>query len=529
MGSNSEEKKLSNTILGLLSDINREEKMHFDYVSDELWNVMNRLSVELEAADDESKCEVIDFLYCKIDYMKPVKSVLYYSLIMDLTKTHEDVFNFLQYIRTNPFLSANEKFFLHYQIKSVIFRKFKESFAIVTKENWMLFRDITDEYRNIFSGKYDYIDEKDRNKDFVVVIIGQILSIKHGPTKTILDRCHTMLHKLKKKVLIVNTAEVLTQVGLMPYINNMVGNYDEEYSERTSLEWKNDVIPFFQCEHDTPNEAAVDMIMNMIQERKPYFIVNVGGSSVIASLLNMQVPVLSVGLGPSTLDTIETEYQTLGRKLTNDDREILRYVGKHESHVIEGLFTSGLKEQKSKLTKADLGINNEDFVICVIGMRLDEEADNAFYEMLENVTNDRTTVVFAGLFSGEQKIQKYSKLKGHFKYVGMMEDILGFLEACDLYINPRRSGGGTSAAEALSKGIPVITQRFGDVYVGTGDVFAVDDYSEMGRLIEKYREDRAFYQTMSEKAKARAALLLDSDASFVEILKEMARREHIDL
>jgi predicted O-linked N-acetylglucosamine transferase (SPINDLY family) len=31
----------------------------------------------------------------------------------------------------------------------------------------------------------------------------------------------------------------------------------------------------------------------------------------------------------------------------------------------------------------------------------------------------------------------------------------------DIYINPTRRGGGTSAVEALSKGIPVITVNYG--------------------------------------------------------------------
>ncbi len=530
MNLNDETTALGEDILKLLGEINREEMMHFDYVSDNLWSITNQLAARVETADDAVKQEVTDYLYYKIDPEKPVKSVLFYSVIMYITDSHEDVVNFVSYIRSNPYLSVNEKFFLHYQIKSVLFRKFKEGSVRTAAEQWMLFRDIVEEYKTDFYDKYEYIREEDRNRDFVIVIIGQILSIEHGPTKTALDRCNTLIEKLGKKVLLINTAEVLSSVGELPYVGCMVGNYEESFSDWKFIEWKGYRIPFFQCDHDTPNSFSIDMIMNMVQEKKPEFVINIGGSSVVASLVNMQVPVFSVGLGPSGIDSIEVAYQTLGRKINDFDRELLRCVGKSEAHVIEGEFTYTMVEQKKHLTKEELGLPEDSFVICVIGMRLDQEASDEFMQMLDRTLTDKMWVVFAGIFSSEDRVKKYDNLYSRFRFVGMQSDIQAFLDNCDLSLNPRRSGGGGGGGvEPMYKSVPVITPRFGDVYALVGDDFAVEDYDEMSDLIRKYYEDRDFYDSMSKKAKERADILTDSNEGFVNILKEAAKREHLTL
>ena len=139
-------------------------------------------------------------------------------------------------------------------------------------------------------------------------------------------------------------------------------------------------------------------------------------------------------------------------------------------------------------------------------------------------------VVFAGIFSNMERVQKYKNLRDRFHFVGMQSDIQAFLENCDLSVNPRRAGGGGGGGvEPMYKGVPVITQKFGDVYALVGDDFAVNDYHEMSDLIKRYYEDRAFYEEQAKKAKKQADILMDSNTAFVEILKEMGLRERMDL
>jgi glycosyltransferase involved in cell wall biosynthesis len=103
-------------------------------------------------------------------------------------------------------------------------------------------------------------------------------------------------------------------------------------------------------------------------------------------------------------------------------------------------------------------------------------------------------------------------------YLGFQSDILAICEICDLYVNPRRSGGGTSCAEAMFMGLPVVTMNYGDVALAAGKDFIVETYAEMNQKIRRYANDKFFYAEMSKKARERAALLGDTRKSLEVII-----------
>ena len=108
-------------------------------------------------------------------------------------------------------------------------------------------------------------------------------------------------------------------------------------------------------------------------------------------------------------------------------------------------------------------------------------------------------------------------------------DALAVMECCDLYVNPRRSGGGSSVCEALYKGLPAVTLPTGDVSVAAGELFWVEDYSAMQKKILKYASEKKYYKQMSENAQKRAGELMDSNREFgqtmANIIKEMGMSE----
>ena len=59
-----------------------------------------------------------------------------------------------------------------------------------------------------------------------------------------------------------------------------------------------------------------------------------------------------------------------------------------------------------------------------------------------------------------------------------------------------------------------------------GEDFCVQDYEEMKKEILHYYQDKEYHKEMSEKAKKRAEILLDSDGEFKRILREMDKREN---
>lgn len=70
--------------------------------------------------------------------------------------------------------------------------------------------------------------------------------------------------------------------------------------------------------------------------------------------------------------------------------------------------------------------------------------------------------------------------------------------------------------EAMVKGIPPVTLHYGDVALGSGEEFWVEDYDGMVKQIIRLKEDSEYYALMSQKARERAEVVMDSKKTFWE-------------
>lgn len=128
------------------------------------------------------------------------------SIIINITLEAEELVTLEEYIMQNKKLDAGKKHFLFYQIKRLMFcnKSLKTEQTILLR--WKLFQQVVQMYKMQIKTELKYIPWQERNHNFVLVITEQFLSMEHGPTKTALDRCRTLIRK-EKQVLLVNSAE----------------------------------------------------------------------------------------------------------------------------------------------------------------------------------------------------------------------------------------------------------------------------------------------------------------------------------
>lgn len=297
----------------------------------------------------------------------------------------------------------------------------------------------------------------------------------------------------------------------------------QRFNRKDYVEWKGYKIPYFDCGIGMPDVAVIQYMINQISKWAPEKIVTIGGDSIIGNLCSENFPVLCVGLCPSDLSRTMTTYQTLSRELDEEERWILKEMNIPETSVIRSLFTSGLKEQTEFVTRKDVGLPQDKFILMVIGARLDNDVTEDFLKILNDVMTEDFYLVFMGAYDRyDEEIEQYSNLRGRTKNLGMVGDILSRIELCDLYINPTRRGGGTSSVEALYKGKPVVTVDFGDIATNVGKEFLVENYDEMKKMIVKYQQNQEFYNAKSEIATKRAELLTNSEIEFNRIMEKIS-------
>ena len=357
------------------------------------------------------------------------------------------------------------------------------------------------------------------------MVTEQFLDIRHGPTKTVLDRCKILIEEMGKEVILIDSCELVSLEGKIPFYGVQQGGRNKKTDEKEQM-WKGAKIPYIRCGNSMPDIEIINWFLQKLRSMAPGWVLVIGGGGILGNLLGKMVPSISIGTVPSELGITCTKYQTLGRKLTQQDIDYLIQAGRTKEQVIEGIFTSSLKPQEEHITKGMLGIAESSFLIAVVGYRLADEITKDFLEMLEEVLQENMHVAFWGKFCKyEEKIRDYPNLKKKSSYFGVCDDILSRMEVSDLYLNPVRKGGGTSCVEAMFQGVPVVTVNYGDVSVNAGKEFCVENYREMQEKILRYCQDNEYYTVMSDKAKKRAEALLDTKTEFVRIMKEAEFRE----
>lgn len=515
-----------NVIGKYLDDIKIELGLDKDEVSEQLNNHLLGLGKRLMDAlpsEREMACKEVRNL---INPENISISIYLYSFLVNISQEGEILAEFFRYIRSLKELGKEEKYFLYYQIKQLMFTYKTLDNAECRYQKWMLFRDAFEGFKKSVNVPLELIPQEERNPNLVVFITEQMLGLYHAPTRNTLERCAACKKILGKEVLLVNTAEAANCVGYMPFYHSKIYYYNEELKDLTGLEYGGVQIAYMQCEQNMPRADILELLLLEIRRLRPCCIITMGGNSILANLANLMVPVLSIGLGFSELEATEVKYQTLGRPLRQEDIELLEQCGKPLAHVISTRFTFDLKPQTKKLARNELGIPEDKFVSIVVGMRLRNEVTDKFAEMLESAISEEDLILFAGEFpTYEAFMHRHPKLGSHAQFIGFQEEMLAVLECCDLFINPDRKGGGTSAVEAMVKGVPVVTTSYGDVACDAGEEFVCQDYQEMVLEITRYRDDKEYYKKKSRMAMDKAKILLDSETAFFELIKEYEKRE----
>ncbi|MBE5859765.1 MAG: glycosyltransferase family 4 protein [Butyrivibrio sp.] len=447
----------------------------------------------------------------------------FYQLMVLLEPSPESIIAFLEYIRATDF-DRKQKYTLWAICRAFMFLMpttySKESY----KKYLEVYLEIADEYKKAIQFENRAISYNERNHDFVIFITAQFIDFVHGPTKSCFFRAKALNMVGKKQVMIINTNDLLPKTEGLPLFWQDSHNSNDELDEIDYLNDGEVKIPFFQI--PSVNEAdvnSIEVVLKTIEELKPEYIVNIGGFNITASLANDMIPVMLVGMAPGQLQYDGTDYFTCSLSDLANAKDYARYLGAKEDSLIPSVFTSDFKMQREKHTREEFGIPSDSIVACIVGSRLDVEVDRTFIDFLCSL--DDIVVLFMGRF------HKYDRLcleNEEFKQIsqcmGFVNDILSYMDLCDIYINPRRLGGGTSAVEAMSKGVIPVTLDYGDVSYNVGDEFTVNSYAEMRERISKFAADKEYRSEMSKKAIKRAEYLCDTKNRFIETTNELEKR-----
>lgn len=476
----------------------------------------------------EKRCELADKIYREIGKDTNIDIYLY-SYLIQLKPDKKYLEELCLLVLQTDKLNWKQVNFVFGQISSILFIHSELYNPKTIELNWKILYKAYEMCKKELNLELEPIPENELNQNLAIVLTEQFLTVQHGPTKTALDRCYVLQKIMHKKVFLINTAEVLSPEGEIPFFDAKYGNYRLELLDNDTASWKGETFQFYQCEGIMPDIDEMCNLIKAVQRLKPSMIVGIGVTGLLSGFINEMIPIVDIGLTQSGGETTLADYQVVENTMIDAVKPVIKAMGKDMSHIIPGKFTFSLREQTEFFTRADFGIRDDAFVMAVVGGRLDYEMDEQFMSFLNDTLRDNMLVIIiGGCNTLESKLSKYPRLKNYISNFGFCADVLSRLELCDLYINPTRKGGGTSAVEAMFKGKPVVTVNYGDVAGIVGEKFSCENYTEMRKLIERYYEDKEFYEQQSKLARETADICMNSKDEFVRIVGEYKKRYYSD-
>lgn len=259
-----------------------------------------------------------------------------------------------------------------------------------------------------------------------------------------------------------------------------------EYTDETALQEK------MQIELDKLAEFSPDLIIDMTDEH-----------SVLSYVYSQYFTTLYIPMRGYQSSSFFTYFAV--RDMDGFLRENSIYHSVKESCAVEySAFYLWPSIPTKKYEREELSIGKSDFVLITVGNRLNTEMTEEFIDAVCKNLLDKPNIKWLIVGSENEYLsQNYANFidAQKIQYISYEDDLPALYEVCDLYLNPKRMGGGTSIVWAMRAGLPIALLSCPcDVMTIIGyENAAGDTYEQMMEYILSLWKDPACFRRECEK------------------------------
>ena len=339
---------------------------------------------------------------------------------------------------------------------------------------------------------------EEREKKRIIIATEQMLAINHAPTLLVLN-CALQLKKyLGYEVVILETPNNPQCEGVV-WHNELFMNTTAEKPDMVYTEYMGERFNIFQVPM-TENAAEVySELLNMVYELNPLFIFSVGVLNPIVDILGNVTTVVARNL---IVDMPVSDCQIMTECCGKENSEKIYYDEEYGQVVYSTKYDLPMNREHNEVEvkRSDYSYGEDEFLIAIVGNRLDMEIDEEFIQLMKRVSDYSERVRFVIIGNTENLERKFDEAELYnVYYMGYCMNLKSTYKIFDLYMNPFRKGGGHSSVIAMEAGLPAVTLDGGDVALGVGEKFVSHSVEEMYNTICRYLDDEAFCEEMREK------------------------------
>jgi|GEM_PF-3378770 len=326
----------------------------------------------------------------------------------------------------------------------------------------------------------------------IAIVLSQFLGDLHAPSRTALMIATGLRCDYDIEVHIINS-NLLPFTRPLDYFYGLVPNVNEGFQGKQSVRYDDAEFGMQVFTVKTYNPHQFDLsylvdVWNDLESENYDGFINLGDVVFATDYFFGRLPVLCIPTVKEMPTSFADQVIMSQESVTSEEKLILEKNFPCEP-ILGFSFNIAAHDVEHDISKASLNIPEDGFVFVVVGNRLLYEIDASFMAMIRSLIdgNPKNYVLFA---AGQEPVANLlathnQGIEDRLRYVGFQQNLKGFYSACDVYLNPTRSGGGVSAQMALMAKIPVLTSSHGDVGALLPPEYRLDTYDAMGQLALK--------------------------------------------
>ncbi len=305
----------------------------------------------------------------------------------------------------------------------------------------------------------------------IAILVPQLRNMRHSPTREAFNIALHLQHYHDCHVHIINTNGMsyknCLQLGLlMPatfHTNESLSGQQQVPVNYMHFDSKVNTVSF---EAGPMTSQKIAQIANVLKQLEVEAVIAHGDNLLVMESLYGFYPSLFATTGGVVPYNHCDAYFIPGRLFT-DQAKALAASYNHSNFMLESMLVTPEGKASQPAARASFQLDEHDFLYLVVGTRLTGELDHDFGVACETLLqhNPQAKIIFAG--TPELDLTKYFDpalvSTARILSIGFQDDLPAVSAMCDVYLNPKRSGGGTSSQTAILNGLPVVTLDFGHI------------------------------------------------------------------
>lgn len=358
----------------------------------------------------------------------------------------------------------------------------------------------------------------------ILLSVTEAMPGEHPLLSQVLDIASSWREHFDADILVVNTS-MPAQMPVSLVLDVTVGQTSDYLLNAKTIERHGESFAFAHNPHKLLQKNSFLWMADTLEAFQPHAVISLGPGNLLVDALTTGPRTMAI---PNNKEVPLSAAQTLvvTEKPDTVTARLLSRAGVSPERIGSMPFAYRLPEVTGASDRSSFNFPADAFVFAIVGVRLQQDCTGAFLGALEQFAIDipRAHFLFVGPVGSQHSfLGDRPTLQARARVLGFRSDVLALLQVCDAYLNPPRQGAGTSAAFALSAGLPIITLGDGDVAGVAGSDFCSATEDAYWRQAANLVTDDTLYASLSEAATARWAIASDTKArtqALVDLLED---------